>query len=210
MFKTSDLLSIPLCAPVLLTIATLAPASAHAETGGIYAGAGFIPRFAILGGGYYRVAPDFVAEAEAASGSYSLKFNGNGVESSRLHITARGRYFLGSSFNLSSGLAYDRLTDKSAYDSIDAQGKIVRVDLSSTVSQVEFELGIGNRWTLGAFLIGCDWFGVGVPLVQLGTSTTANDGATSLGKKAQFESDAKSHAKDISYHFLKLHLGYAF
>jgi hypothetical protein len=63
---------------------------------------------------------------------------------------------------------------------------------------------------MGSFLIGCDWIGIGLPLVQTSVSTKANDGAKAIGEKDDFESDAKARAKALSPHFLRLHLGYAF
>lgn len=191
------------------TDAPIAKANSVENQLGAYVGYGFIPRPATLAGAYYKFSKELVGEVSFATGGYSLKFGGNGVKSDRTHIAFGSRYFLGDSFNFSGGFAYDMISNQTSYDEFTEEGNTY-VKLDSSIHQLEAEIGLGNRWQIGSFVLGCDWIGVGLPLAQLSKSVSSNEGAKQLGKVDEFESDSKKQSKMMSLHFLKVDAGYSF
>lgn len=77
-------------------------------------------------------------------------------KSERLRFGALAHYFTSNSFHLSGGLVYEKSTD-SIFESL----------ASRDVEQIEFQLGLGNRWNLGRFVIGSEWVGFSNPLFKI-------------------------------------------
>jgi hypothetical protein len=75
--------------------------------------------------------------------------------------TLDARYFLGDSFYLGSGAYYRRQQVSS-----DAIANMFGNDEETVweFQSVGADLFLGNRWRMGAWTLGCDWFGVSRPL----------------------------------------------
>jgi len=72
------------------------------------------------------------------------------------------------------------------------------------------ELGLGNRWQIGKFTIGCDWVGVILPISS--STTTSSTKNSSLGLWST-DSDFDVEASEVERNNLvltKVQLGFSF
>jgi hypothetical protein len=124
-----------------------------------------------------------------------------------MYLSADARYFLGNSFNLSSGLGYRAATvDYTISGPATVSGKI---DISSIV--IPFFLG--NIWSFdNGLYLGCDWVGVLIP-ISGSTKSSISGTLTSTQSKSlndSLVSTGDSLSKRTSITLLLTHLGWAF
>lgn len=124
-----------------------------------------------------------------------------------------GRFFLGETFNIRGGLAYRKIGF-----TIDAKSDLSVSTASVDVNAVSLAgyFSLGNTWIHddGRWIIGCDWFGVMVPVTSNnGSSTTTTTGVpdetlNSLASEA--EDSAKKLGDITTFSMLNLHIGMFF
>jgi hypothetical protein len=146
----------------------------------------------ILGGklgvaGYYHLHPSVLLGVELRTGwRYVFLFGETSAEA-----RVGSRFHLGNSFYGSLGLAYrtrtitgfllslfnDRDEDVTFSENAD-QGK---------GSDLAVDVGIGNEWRFGAFVLGVEWFGLSTRLAELSyRGPTASTAETDAEVKADF------------------------
>ncbi len=122
------------------------------------------------------------------------------------YVDGTWRHFFGNSFNMRLGLTYRR-----------KQIDYLRRDLHDENYDVRIKKGtlgtnfsIGHQWQLGKFLIGCDWVGFYLPLVDTGEGRLSGDTDTlSPSTKKELRHDADKVNLYPSMLIVALHLGMA-
>ena len=112
--------------------------------------------------GAYGVSPDLQVGGLFLMGSKSKDYSETSTIKSSAKYTGSafslyGRYFIGNSFNMFSGLGYRQA--KVTYSIQDTSG--IKLDGTLSIQSVVIPLFLGNAWTWGSgFTLGVDWIGM--------------------------------------------------
>jgi len=171
------------------------------------AGFGYMFTPGVTGGLSYNVNHEVAGELTVDSASLDfLKI----YKYSRLRIGALGSYFGGNSFYSTGGLIIEQFTSGTIGGKIDDNGIETQADaFKAEFLQLQAQIGIGNRWNLGRFVIGAEWVGISVPFVNISEKYTKTEGYSDT----QFEASKKSNkevADAKSLRLLNSYIGFSF
>lgn len=119
---------------------------------------------------------------------------------------ARLKWFAGNSFFLNFGLAHE----KGVWDHGVAWGHTEEsnADFRAEVTTTGAVFALGNMWQLGAFTIGCDWFGLYVPLATTEFDFSEGPGYNQASREDD-EKKARGMADQTRVLAARFHLGMA-
>lgn len=109
------------------------------------------------------------------------------------------RQFVTSTFYLRGGLRYRMLrTEQSLLDFDPEYDEYVeRKDLG-------FDFALGNRWQIGSFVIGADWFGIYAPLAHLDAEAVVEHQKTGAEQRQDVDDDEIDNQYDVRLVFLQV------
>lgn len=144
------------------------------------------------------------------SDSFSKDLNTFKVESKSVGI--HYKQFSGNSFYFKTGLDYNSIQTRYSFSYTSTitptfQSHVDRIVEGDSISAA---LSIGNQWQWDNFNIGCDWFGLSLPISsntnRKSVTTTFTDGYD----QAQADADEKDYLKSTQINLLRFYLGASF
>jgi len=110
------------------------------------------------------------------------------------------RQFVSPSFNVRAALRYRKLrTEKWFWDFDETYDEYLEQ------WDVGFDIALGNRWQIGSFTIGADWFGIYSPLVTLDAEAVVENQHTGAEvQREDIDKDEVDQHYDIRLAFLQL------
>lgn len=146
---------------------------------------------------------DLVLEAGYTVGSSCMS---DDCQFETLLSEARLKWFAGNSFYLNLGAG----REEAHWDHGIAWGHSdeANADFKAKVTTTGAVVALGNMWQHGAFTIGCDWFGLYLPMTTSEFEFTEGDGYNQASREDD-EDDAKKRAMGTHFLALRLHLGIA-
>ena len=165
----------------------------------------FIPGYTIAGG--YNFSHKVTVEGTFDSASLNLL---NIYKYDRLRVGALGHYFTANSFHLTGGFVFEKFTSGTIGGAVNESG-ITLVDNAFTadISQMQIQIGLGNRWNIGRFVIGSEWVGYSRPLFNLSETFNRIEAYSDI----DFESAKirnKEFASTASFRLLNSYIGFSF
>jgi hypothetical protein len=146
----------------------------------------------------FFVDPDFLIQLEVSRNDGGIWWDEVRTSSVALY----GKSFLSNSFYMQFGLDHTTVKAEHNYIFTTSDNKVAYGFEGSVTSAA---LMIGNQWQWSHFTLGCDWFGITVPLSHSVKSEFAD---------ADMDSSSKDHQKemleDTSVQFLRFNVGYTF
>lgn len=127
---------------------------------------------------------------------------------SRARFGALAHYFPGNSFFLNGGLVFENFSNSLISGSLGESGLQIKADaFQASISQLQYQFGLGNRWSFGGFFIGTEWVGYSKSLTTLSETYTAAEGYDQTEKD---KGETKKFADSGSVRLFNTHLGFAF
>ena len=80
------------------------------------------------------------------------------------------RRFWGNSFNTTIGLAQRTISADVDFGDFDTLEELPETSIS--VNSKVLNIALGNKWQWETFTIGCDWFGVSIPIIEGDVATS--------------------------------------
>lgn len=145
-----------------------------------------------------------VVQIDATEGSFPLLwFSAMKTKT----ISASWKHFSGNSFYTKAGMAYRKIALHDRLDSTTSNSVVFGREYG--VSEVlAADLAIGNQWQWENFTLGCDWFGLMLPL----TTMRSNYDSTGLSEidKRELDDSWKRISKVTSAQLVRFYLGASF
>jgi hypothetical protein len=146
----------------------------------------------------FFVDPDFLIQLEVGKNDGDLWWD----EVKTTSVGLYGKSYLSNSFYMQFGLDHTTITAEHEYLWTTADDKVAYGFEGSVTSA---SLMIGNQWQWSHFTLGCDWFGILVPISHSVSSEYADSDMSDSSKNHQRE-----YLQDTSYQFLRFNVGYTF
>lgn len=159
--------------------------------------------------GDFALTPDFRVEASYERQAMMSVASGNGGAISDYdYLGARARYSAFRAFDLFAGVGRRTFRYEAQFapdSSTNAPNESYAVD-SKTIGA---EAGIGTRWQIGRFVMGCDWVSAFRPLSQSGL-TIQTVGTPNTTHENSVIEDVDTHASAMTYGFARVTMGGSF
>ena len=150
------------------------------------------PVFGVRGGVF--VNSDFLLEANLARGSSGFLVD----KAEKTLVEVKAKYFLGNSFYLDAGGAYESWDIDYSTAYIDSSNQFQDVSSTGKIVNSGVSFHLGNQWQWSGFTMGCDWIGYFYALSS--SSTFDTPGETGVTYFTFDEKNAKSRYEGSSLH----------